>query len=149
MNKKLIDLDEVSPCVLCNIEYKFLDDIILTHFKRLAPKLTKEALYCTLHTFILKNKDRLSIQQIEVPDITKSDLENHYEYHQITQERTIISQIRETQVLQERVKNQLDKRLDEKQIAIYLKLSNHRINLIKKLESFQPQHIKFEPYKYE
>lgn len=144
---QVVDLDNDS-CILCNLDYQFLDKIILTHFQRLAPKMTKEALYSTLYDFLRQNKDKLSIQGIKVPEISKSCLENHLEYHQVTWIRTLISEIRNTQLLQERIKNQLDKRLDEKQIAIYLKLSNHRINLIKKLESFQPQHIKFEPYKY-
>ena len=58
----IIDLDKNTSCILCSLDYQYLDKLILTHFTRLAPKLTKEALYGTLHQFLESNKKRLEMQ---------------------------------------------------------------------------------------
>ena len=142
----IIDLDKNTSCILCSLDYQYLDKLILTHFTRLAPKLTKEALYSTLHQFIESNKKRLEMQGISVPNITADDLQNHYEYHQVSLVRALIAEIRQIQQLQEDI---LNGKSDEKQIAIYLRLSNHRITLIKKLEGLETPHLKIEPYKYD
>ena len=76
------------------------------------------------------------------------EIQTHFEFHAVTVERTVIAEIRQIQEFQERIKHELDKRIDDKLINLYLRLSNARINLIHKMQEFESQEINLEPYKF-
>ena len=110
--------------------------------------MTSGALYCTLHQFLVENKEHLKSQDIDIPNITKMEIQTHFEFHAVTIERTVVGEIRQIQEYQERIKHELDKRIDDKLINLYLRLSNARINLIHKMQEFESQEINLEPYKF-
>ena len=128
-----IDLD-AKDCVLCNLKYAHLDKFIGSHYKKLVPRISQDCLYKTLYQYLESNRLELKAQGVEVPILTEEDITIHFEYHYITFERVLVKQIREAQRLEERVLNQIGKNLNEKSVNLYIKLSNHRVNLIQKLQ---------------
>ena len=145
-----INLDNEEQCLLCDLSYAHLDEFVSSQFKVLACRMTKSALYKTLWQYLEHNRRTMSLQGNNLPDISVEDLERHFEYHHVSIERTIVEQARKTQALQERLTRKLENKLDERNVKLFIQLSNHRIALTKKMNQFDSnKHIKVKPYIYE
>ncbi len=145
-----INLDEDDQCILCDLSYAHLDKLMSTQFKVLACRMNKSSLYKTLWKYLDYNRHTLSLQGKDMPDISVEELERHFEYHHVSIERTIVEQARKAQVLQERLAKSLEKKLDEKNVKLFIQLSNHRISLTKKMDHFDSnRHAKVKPYIFE
>ena len=145
-----INLDNDEQCILCDLSYAHLDEFMSSQFKVLACRMTRGALYKTLWQYLECNRHMLSLQDNNVPDISVEELERHFEYHHVSIERTIVEQARKTQSLQERLTKKLENKLDERNVKLFIQLSNHRIALTKKMNQFDSnKHIKVKPYIYE
>ena len=145
-----VNLDNEEQCLLCDLSYTHLDQFMSTQFKVLACRMTRGALYKTLWQYLECNRHTVSLQGNNVPDISVKDLERHFEYHHVSIERTIVEQARKTQALQERLTKKLENKLDERNVKLFIQLSNHRIALTKKMNQFDSnKKIKVKPYIYE
>ena len=129
-----INLDNDEQCILCDLSYAHLDEFMSTQFKVLACRMTRGALYKTLWQYLECNRHTQSLQGNNVPDISVEELERHFEYHHVSIERTIVEQARKTQALQERLSKKLENKLDERNVKLFIQLSNHRIALTKKMK---------------
>ena len=138
-----LDLD---TCPLCEHNIPVMNELVMNQVTALAMKMSEEMLFETMHGVLKENQSLLETQGIEVPQMSKAQLRVHFTSHQPLLPLIIKRDMMNIQRLQESLLNQPS---HPTLVNSYIRISNHKVKLIKRWNELYQPPKKIEPYKYE
>ena len=140
---RMLDLDAKKPCPICTYNVSYLSEFISQNHARLAKRLSKDALYTTMHQLVEENRIMLERQGKTVPKITEDDIRKHYTLHEISLATVLVEDLRAVRELQRKL-------LEQKSppIGQVLQLSRTSVSLLSKLDKIKSVPIAQGIYKY-